>query len=137
MTSLVNNTKKYINLIVLIIAIILLIIIGDNYYDYYKNESIRKDADTFIKNIKISNLKDITIMHSKDGNNIFFDIRIKLDLSKKEILKEYESYFNYVESLFSTTDFKNSNISINKIVIYDSNGNGVITKELNKIYIYD
>lgn len=129
--------KKYINLIVLIIAIILLIIIGDNYYDYYKNESIRKDADTFINNIKISNLKDITIMHSKDGNNIFFDIRIKLDLSKKEILKEYESYFNYVESLFSTTDFKNSNISINKIVIYDSNGNGVITKELNKIYIYD
>lgn len=129
--------KKYINLIVLIIAIILLIIIGKNYYDYYKNESIRKDADTFINNIKISNLKDITIMHSKDGNNIFFDIRIKLDLSKKEILKEYESYFYYVESLFSTTDFKNSNISINKIVIYDSNGNGVITKELNKIYIYD
>lgn len=129
--------KKYINLIVLIIAIILLIIIGDNYYDYYKNESIRKDADTFINNIKISNLKDIIIMHSKDGNNIFFDIRIKLDLSKEEILKEYESYFYYVESLFSTTDFKNSNISINKIVIYDSNGNGVITKELNKIYIYD
>lgn len=129
--------KKYINLIVLIIAIILLIIIGKNYYDYNKNESIRKDADTFINNIKISNLKDITIMHSKDGNNIFFDIRIKLDLSKKEILKEYESYFNYVESLFSTTDFKNPNISINKIVIYDSNGNGVITKELNKIYIYD
>lgn len=129
--------KKYINLIVLIIAIILLIIIGKNYYDYYKNESIRKDADTFINNIKISNLKDIIIMHSKDGNNIFFDIRIKLDLSKEEILKEYESYFNYVESLFSTTDFKNSNISINKIVIYDSNGNGVITKELNKIYIYD
>ena len=129
--------KKYINLIVLIIAIILLIIIGDNYYDYYKNESIRKDADTFINNIKISNLKDITIMHSKDGNNIFFNIRIKLDLSKEEILKEYESYFNYVESLFSTTDFKNSNISIYKIVIYDSNGNGVITKELNEIYIYD